>query len=245
MSCAFERRENELVASGGLDNTCTLSAVGATDGAPPVGELQGHDGYVSCMQFAGGHDRLMTGSGDSTCILWDIARASRVQSFKDHGGDVMSLSLHPSNSAVFVSGSCDATAKLWDVRSGKCAQTFAGHEGDLNAVMFMGSGLAFGTGSDDSSVKIFDLRACACINEMRNEEVMCGVTALDFSASGRLVFAGYDNANCFAWDVLVEATPTPFFSLPGHSSRISCLGVSSSGHAVATGSWDRNIIVWG
>ncbi len=133
---------------------------------------------------------------------------------------------------------------MWDLRAGRCVQTFVGHEGDINAIRFLRNGLAFGTGSDDSSIKLFDLRSYARVNEMVNENIMCGVTSLDFSASGRVVFAGYDDCNCYGWDTLAEAAPAPVYSLTGHTNRVSCVGVNGSGQAVCTGSWDSELAVW-
>ena len=92
-------------------------------------------------------------------MLWDIETGSKVTEFADHLGDVMSISINPTNQNVFVSGACDAFAKLWDVRTGKAVQTFAGHESDINAIQFFPDGNAFGTGSDDASCRLFDIRA--------------------------------------------------------------------------------------
>jgi guanine nucleotide-binding protein G(I)/G(S)/G(T) subunit beta-1 len=116
MTCAFERVTGSHIASGGLDNVCSVYEVGADKA---VAELQGHDGYLSSCQFV---DRgsIITASGDSTCILWDVGRGQAVQHFTDHGGDVMSLSVHPTNRSIFVSGSCDTTAKVSFVRMNEC-----------------------------------------------------------------------------------------------------------------------------
>jgi guanine nucleotide-binding protein G(I)/G(S)/G(T) subunit beta-1 len=92
-------------------------------------------------------------------MLWDIESGSKVTEFADHLGDVMSISINPTNQNVFVSGACDAFAKLWDIRTGKAVQTFAGHESDINAIQFFPDGNAFGTGSDDTSCRLFDIRA--------------------------------------------------------------------------------------
>lgn len=240
MTCAFEQQESRLVASGGLDNVCSIYEVGAERAHI---ELQGHDGYLSCCRFVEPHS-LVTSSGDSTLIHWDLARAEDLAHFTDHAGDVMSLSVHPTNKNVFVSGSCDTTAKVWDIRAGKCVQTFVGHEGDINAIRFMGNGLSFATGSDDSSIKLFDLRSYARVNEMVNDSVVCGITSVDFSHSGRIIFAGYDDCNCYGWDSLAENAPGPAYSLMGHTNRVSCLGVNPSGQALCTGSWDTELAIW-
>lgn len=42
------------------------------------------------------------------------------QTFKEHEGDVMSLSVLPSVDVnMFISGSCDSLAKVWDIRTGE------------------------------------------------------------------------------------------------------------------------------
>ena len=69
-----------------------------------------------------------------TCILWDVEAGNKVQEFGEHNGDVMSISLNPTDKNLFISGSVDATAKLWDMRLGKAVQTFTGHEADVNSV---------------------------------------------------------------------------------------------------------------
>jgi len=47
----------------------------------------------------------LTGSGDSTCALWDVESSQLIQSFHGHAGDVMSIDLSPTETGnVFVSG---------------------------------------------------------------------------------------------------------------------------------------------
>ena len=35
-----------------------------------------------------------------------------------------------------------------------------------------------------------------------NEMIVCGITSVAFSKSGRLLLAGYDDFNCNVWDIL-------------------------------------------
>ncbi|KAF3930668.1 hypothetical protein ABW19_dt0207411 [Dactylella cylindrospora] len=178
---------------------------------------------------------------DMTCMLWDIDTGARITDFADHLGDVMSLSINPTNSNIFVSGACDAFAKLWDIRTGKAVQTFAGHESDINAVQFFPDGNAFGTGSDDATCRLFDIRADRELNQYSSEQILCGITSVAFSVSGRLLFAGYDDFECKVWDVL---RGEKVGVLSGHDNRVSCLGVSNDGISLCTGSWDSTLRVW-
>lgn len=165
MTCAYSPSGN-YVACGGLDNICSIYNLNSNrDGPTRVArELSGHSGYLSCCRFL--NDRnILTSSGDMTCMKWDVETGSKVTEFADHLGDVMSISINPTNQNTFVSGACDAFAKLWDIRAGKAVQTFAGHESDINAIQFFPDGHSFVTGSDDATCRLFDIRADRELNQ--------------------------------------------------------------------------------
>lgn len=240
MTCAFEQTQNKMVACGGLDNMCsiyTLSSESALNRA--TCELSAHDGYLSCCRFLD-PAQILTSSGDSTCILWSVQSSQVVRQFTDHGGDVMSVSPCPTDSNIFVSGSCDAQCKLWDVRASRAVISFDGHESDINDVSFFPSGQAFGTGSDDSSCRLFDLRCNQEVNQYANQSILCGITSVAFSHSGRLLIGGYDDFKCNIWDTIVQGSDNtqPIQQLNCHDNRVSCVGVQKDGQALCTGSWD-------
>jgi len=254
MTCAFYHGANgDMVACGGLDNLCSIYKLDQAQQGVEVRqcatELAQHEGYLSCCRFID-EDHIITSSGDSTCIHWNISKKQVVRQFTDHSGDVMSVSVHPTNANLFVSGSCDATAKLWDVRSRFAVATFTGHESDINSVNFFPDGNAFGTGSDDSSCRLFSTTAYKQLNIYSNDKILCGITSVAFSHSGKLLFGGYDDYNCYVWDTV---TTDQKQMLAGHENRISSLGVSpapnnnykeSKGSALCTGSWDTLLRVW-
>lgn len=239
MTCAYAP-SGSFVACGGLDNICSVYNLKTKEGAVKVArELSAHTGYLSCCRFISDR-QIITASGDMSCMLWDIDAGLKTLEFTDHTGDVMSLSLSPDKN-IFVSGACDATAKVWDTRTGRCVQTFTGHESDINAVAFFPDGNAFGTGSDDASCRLFDLRADRELNQYTHDNILCGITSLAFSVSGRLLFAGYDDYNCNVWDTLKGERVGV---LAAHENRVSCLGVSQDGMALCTGSWDSLLKIW-
>lgn len=244
MTCAFSNK-GDRVACGGLDNLCSVWTLPQTDGAAteksvPI-ELAQHEGYLSCCRFSKDDTKMITSSGDSTCILWDISRKEGTMNFPDHSADVMSVAIWDAN--LFISGSCDAKAKLWDLRQKGCAKTFQGHESDINSVAWFPDGNAFGTGSDDSSCRMFDLRSYRQMNKYVDADVLCGITSIAFSKSGNWLFGGYDDFICYVWNVktgALEGTGTR----PDHENHVSCLGVSDDGQALCTGSWDTTLKVW-
>lgn len=97
-----------------------------------------------------------------------------------------------------------------------------------------------------------------------HDNIICGITSVAFSKSGRLLLAGYDDFNCNVWDTMKAERAGMimmnnycihnhfyYYSyylflgiLAGHDNRVSCLGVTENGMAVATGSWDSFLRVW-
>lgn len=239
MTCAYSP-SGRTVASGGLDNICTIyNAKRDANLGKIATELSYHAGYISCCRYIN-DDQIITSSGDTTCILWDVNKQKAVSHFEDHDGDVMALSVYPAKN-IFVSAACDCLAKVWDYRTNKCVQTFYGHENDINSVQFFPDGNAVATGSDDGTCKLFDTRYDGDLNTYRSDSVEGGVTSVDFSKSGRLLFAGYEDFSCQIWDTLRAERIT---SLTGHTNRVSCLGISSDGYALCTGSWDNTLRIW-
>ncbi|GER42253.1 guanine nucleotide-binding protein subunit beta [Striga asiatica] len=258
MTCAFSP-SGQSVACGGLDSMCSIINLNShidKDGNLPVSKmLSGHKGYVSSCQYVPDEDaHLITASGDHTCVLWDVATGLRTSVFGGdfqlgHTADVLSVSINRSNSRMFVSGSCDSTACLWDTRvASRAVRTFHGHEGDVNAVKFFPDGYRFGTGSDDGTCKLFDIRTGHQLQECSqpsNDNEVRQVTSIAFSISGRLLFAGYTNGNCYVWDTLLAQVVLDLGSLQNsHDNQISCLGLSADGSALCTGSWDANLKIW-
>ena len=105
---------------------------------------------------------------------------------------------------------------------------------------FFPNGDAFATGSDDASCRLFDIRADRELNAFTHDNILCGITSVAFSISGRILFGGYDDWTCNVWDTLKGERVGV---LTGHENRVSCLGVSADGMALCTGSWDSTLKV--
>jgi guanine nucleotide-binding protein G(I)/G(S)/G(T) subunit beta-1 len=251
MTCAFAP-SFDYIASGGLDNTVSIFSTtirgdqgGKFRDKTLKAELEKHDGYLSCARFIN-DTRLISASGDGTCILWDIENQQPLSMFMDHTGDVMSIALKPSDDeSLFVSGSVDMTAKVWDYRAGeKSVANFSGHKADINTVQWFPDGQCVATGSDDGTVRLFDMRSYRQLNKYLQTEnhsqhasEPAGVTSIDVSKTGQYIFSAYDNGHVYMWSTLASVVLTEL----EHPSRVSSLGVSDDGYALATGCWDFNL----
>jgi WD40 repeat protein len=184
MTCAFEQERCQLLAAGGLDNICSIfklpeqfdrTGMASAYSIRVESELMKHEKYVSSVKFIG-EERLITGSGDHTCIYWDVATSQPLQVLHGHTSDVMSVSVLPQNDRnVFASAGCDGCVLLWDLRcqeggAGSMVQTIGKNTAtqhschnkrapDMNAVQLFMGGTAVAAAGDDGFIRVFDLRA--------------------------------------------------------------------------------------
>lgn len=238
MACAYAENGN-YVAVGGMDNMCTVYDLHGPS-AKVRRELTGLDGFLSSVRFLSDNS-LVTGSGDTRVVLWDIERGTKLTTFDGHDGDVISLSLHPGKSC-FVTGSVDNTVRLWDIREKACRQVFREHQGDVNSVYFHNGGNAFVTASEDKSCRLFDIRSDQMLTQYRNPRESCAFTCCCMSLSGRIIIGGADDNDTHVWDTL---STRRIGNLMGHGKRVTALTISPDGAAIVTGSWDNTVRAWG
>ena len=199
---------------------------------------------------------MITSSGDGCCINWDISNAGRptvLNKFEADAGntskDVMSISLKPKDENIFASGSVDTTVRVWDIKGNQVTHTFhgseegeSGHQSDVNTVDFMTNGHSIASGSDDSTCRLFDMRSYAQIACFVDDKITGGITSVALSKGGKVLFAGVEDGKCVAYDVASGKEACPMGKI-SHDNRISCLGISTEGSCLATGSWDTMLKV--
>lgn len=80
-------------------------------------------------------------------------------------------------------------------------------------MQFFPNGFAFATGSDDATCRLFDIRADQELAMYSHDNIICGITSVAFSKSGRLLLAGYDDFNCNVWDSMKSERAGMFNSI--------------------------------
>ena len=244
LTCALSPN-GALVATGGLDNVCSVYNIGSRDvdtvGVRQVSrELGGHESYLSCCRFIS-DEELVTSSGDATLQVWNVETGKSITSFRGHSQDVSSFSLALDGNTI-VSGGSDRLCKLWDVRTGECAHTFFGVEDDITKVCFGPTGTWFGAASEDGCCSLFDVRSeLKLANYATGQGGAHNAQSIAFSLSGRLLFTGYNDGIIIIWDVLKSVRVG---LITAHQKRVSCLGVSPNGLALCSGSYDMQLKIW-
>ncbi|KAI4571181.1 hypothetical protein MJG53_013287 [Ovis ammon polii x Ovis aries] len=236
----------------------TLSQITKTD---PVGRVQtctrrmlrGRLAKIYARHWGTNSRLLVSASQDGKLIICDSYTTNKVHAIPLRSSRVMTCTYAPSGNCGGLDNICSiynlktregnarVNPKLWDVQEGMCRQTFTSHESNINAICFFPNRNAFATGSDDATCRLFDLHADQELRTYSHNNIICGITSVSFSKSGRLLLAGYNDFNCNVWDAL-KADGAGV--LAGQDNRVSCLGVTDDGMAVATGSWDSFLKIW-
>ncbi|KAI8420569.1 hypothetical protein MSG28_009025, partial [Choristoneura fumiferana] len=200
-----------------------------------------HTSYVAACVFPRTERQLLTGSGDGAAALWGVGSGQLLQTFQGHAADVLALDPAPSDTGdTFASGGADRAVLVWDMRSGAAVQAFDAHRSDVTSVRFHPGGDALASGCDDAACRLFDLRADREVARYAKDSIIFGVNSVEWSLSGRLLFAGYSDYTASAWDAL---RATRVCVLCGHEHRVSRLQLAPDGAALATASWDTTLRV--
>src|SRR4029077_6157701 len=86
----------------------------------------------------GGGVVVISGSGDRTVRVWDLATGTPLgDPFTGHGGPVRSVAAAElAGVPVVISGGGDRTVRVWDLATGTpLGDPFTGHAGPVNAVV--------------------------------------------------------------------------------------------------------------
>lgn len=134
---------------------------------------------------------FISGACDASIKLWDIRDSMCRQTFTGHESDI---------NAVCVSKHCwkKYTLLIFQIYH----LCFFSPLVFSSISQFFPSGSAFATGSDDATCRLFDLRADQELCLYSHDNIICGITSVAFSRSGRLLLAGYDDFNCNIWDAM-------------------------------------------
>ena len=177
--------------------------------------LKGHKNSVNSVALSPDGSRIVSGSGDSTVRLWDVASGEELAVLKDRtriGSTVMSVAFSPDGLRVVLGGY--GTVSIWDTAIGKELAVLKGHEDSVYSVAFSPDGSRIVSGSLDKTVRLWDVASGEELALLKGHED--GVISVDFSPDGsRIVSGSWDNT-VRLWDV---ASGEELALFKGHESN--------------------------
>ena len=207
-----------------------------------VGLFKGHTNVVFGLAFSPDGKRLVSGSGDTTAIIWDVASLRLLHILKGHNAEVYAVSFTPDGARV-VTGSFDQTAKLWSVSDGREIAPMTGHRDKIFALAVSPVDGTIATAGYDRTVRLWDGRTGRFLRIVANQQTIIGTVS--FSPDGRWLLTGTGGTrdfDCHVWEV---ATGKERVTYKGHDNIVIASAITPDGRLAVTGGGNSSQIqIW-
>ncbi|HEX2691618.1 MAG TPA: AAA family ATPase, partial [Kofleriaceae bacterium] len=177
-----------------------------------VRDLVGHSRSVLGCAVTPDGRRVVSGSGDKTLKVWDLASGRALATLQGHLASVRGYAV-TSDGLRVVSASEDKTLKVWDLASGRALATLEGHAAGVLGCAVTPDGLRVVSASYDHTLKVWDLASGRALATLEGHAA--GVLGCAVTPDGLLVVsASYDNT-LNVWDL---ASGRALSTLEGHAA---------------------------
>jgi hypothetical protein len=203
-----------------------------------VRQLVGHKAAVTSVAFSPDGKQALTGSGDRTVRLWDVATGAEVLCLEGHAGDVHSVAFAPDGRRA-ASGGMDSI-RLWDLETGKQIRRLDTPTNFVLSVAFSPDGRhVLSTSKADRLVRVWDARTGKQVRQLKGHTA--AALAVACSPDGKYVVSGGDTT-VRVWDA---ATGKQLHCFTGHKGPVTSVAFAPDGQYVLSGSKDRTARLWG
>ncbi|RGP75511.1 hypothetical protein FSPOR_619 [Fusarium sporotrichioides] len=215
-------------ASGSSENEKTNFSVPAIRSFPTH-----HMASILCLQYD--DEILVTGSSDSTCIVYDVrAGYEPIRRLRHHTAAVLDLAFDDKH---IVTCSKDFTICVWDRNTGDLIKQLRGHNGPVNAVQMRGNTIVSCSG--DFRVKLWNIETGKNIREFTGHTK--GLACSQFSEDGRYIASAGNDKVIRIWDA---NTGECLREMRAHENLVRSLHIDSVSGRLVSGSYDTDIKVW-
>ena len=235
----------DLLATGSSDSTIRLwrydserEQYAGCEKSP----LLGHGYSVYSIRFSQDGSWLVSGSLDGQIIVWDVATADILHSYK-HNIAFRSVVLSR-DSLLVAGGSDDDNVHVWNILSNS-ATVLQSHENTVFAVSFSPDSSLLASGCSGGSLVIWSLATNQPLDLVSDAHDL-GVTGCAFKTEKELFSVGQD-ANIKIWNFAAEEKVLSCLqTVKAHSTSIMSLWLSRSPEAdvFVTTSGDKTGKVW-
>ena len=212
--------------------------------------LKGHRDKVDDLAFSADSKLLISGSHDTTAIIWDVASAKSLHQLMGHTRHVYGVGFTP-DGARAVTASFDTTLRLWRVADGGLIAEMKGHKDMVRSLAISPADGRIASGSADGEIRLWDGVTGKAIVRRAKMAALANqgrwVAVLRFSPDGKKLLSGtgdnmQPNHDCHVWDV---ATGKELVTYRHHDGIVIAADISPDGRFAATGGGQKHVIqIW-
>lgn len=225
-----------LLASAGRDQTVRVWDVRT---GQCLELWRGHEAPVTALALLPKGTGFVSSSTDGTVRIWPWRgpRGGRPRVLRVAASNVFALAVSPDGSKLATGGD-DSILRIWDLATGRLFHEWKGHRAAIRSIAFSPGGDQIATGAEDSTLRIGSLKDGRVL-QMHQDT---WVHALAFSPKDRVLISGGGLAQGFVrfWN---PESGECLRTLPGHAAGVCCLAFSADGQRIASGSYDRTVLV--
>jgi len=193
-----------------------------------------HEQSILCLQYD--EEILVTGSSDSTCIVYDVKNGyTPIQRLHRHTAAVLDLAF---DKKYIVTCSKDISICVWDRQTGEFLKQLRGHSGPVNAVQLRGNTIVSCSG--DFTVKLWNIETGNVIQTLRNHTK--GLACSQFSEDSRYIASAGNDRLINVWNA---NTHQLMYTIDdAHENLVRSLHIDSISGRLVSGSYDTSIKVY-
>jgi WD40 repeat protein/serine/threonine protein kinase len=197
-----------------------------------------HNGPVWSSIITPDNKYAVTGSGDKTVGVWDLATGELATNLTHHNDTVYTVAVTPDSQKV-VSGGLDQTIKISDLTNGNLLSSWVAHVGGVRAITISPDGNKIVSGGYDDTAKVWDLNTGKLLLDLTGHTG--DVVSVAISSNGQTIATASKDKTIRLWDM---NTGTLLNTLQGHTDEILTVKFSPDGQTIFSGGKDHTVRAW-
>uniref|UniRef100_A0A8D9ERW0 Uncharacterized WD repeat-containing protein alr3466 n=1 Tax=Cacopsylla melanoneura TaxID=428564 RepID=A0A8D9ERW0_9HEMI len=204
-----------------------------------VHTFKGHTGKILCIHVSQCQSDyfLMSGSDDTSIIIWDMNTYEIKMKIKEHIAPVLCI-VPALNNTLLISGGEDSRIIITSIQSKEVLVKIDHHRGPVTSIRITFPGDVLVSGSTDGSVCLWSLDDYSLLNTV---SLPSPISMLSVSSDSVFLLIACDNNQMYLYTL---ATGTEIHCLKGHKSKIKSICLANDNQRAVAVGLDARIYVY-